>query len=294
MSRNNQIIHGNNQSVSGNNITIYGNNNKISGAHHHINGNNNMISGVSHNIMGNNNKISGSYHTIMGDSNLISGSQHSIEGNSNKISGQFNRANGTNNIIEGYGNEKNGNNWYNNPYNPVDSIIINQNNGVLANSIVGNIISNVNGVSNCSDSFNIYGNTFQGKTVFNFDGKYHANNVHQMGDNTTNYFNNKQVPHHDVQTMGNNTTNSSAQNNDKQVPQKPKPIITVAQLARDELAEDGHPTCIICTENKPNVLFTPCSHMMLCAHCTEKLFKKEDMLCPNCRTVIDGVFVVFK
>jgi len=287
----------NNQIINDNSRKIVGDNNIISGDKNYITGDNNRINGVYCNINGDNNIISGNYHHICGDKNNISGDYHRINGDNNNVSGDFNTVDGKNNVIKGYGNQKNGTNWYNHhnneeKYNPACSVL-NQNNGIVANNMTGNVICNVNGVSNCSDSFNIHGHPFL-DTFGDFpQKKYHANNVNQMDDNTTNYFvNDNQVPHH-FQVMDNNTTNSSGQNNHQQVPQKPKPIITVAELERDEFAEEGERTCVICTDRKPNVLFMPCHHLILCAHCTDELLKKENALCPKCRKIIDGVIVSF-
>ena len=45
--------------------------------------------------------------------------------------------------------------------------------------------------------------------------------------------------------------------------------------------------CVVCLENKKNVIFSPCGHYYCCDECYNNLPTKK---CPICRTQIAGVF----
>jgi hypothetical protein len=57
----------------------------------------------------------------------------------------------------------------------------------------------------------------------------------------------------------------------------------------DELAGDGEESCIVCMENKPNMVHIPCGHLGHCNRCSSKLEH-----CPVCKTLIVSRVRVYK
>ena len=51
--------------------------------------------------------------------------------------------------------------------------------------------------------------------------------------------------------------------------------------------------CMVCMENKRNVLFLDCSHMVCCPKCTIDMISKNGFKCPACRSVPSKVIQVF-
>ena len=41
--------------------------------------------------------------------------------------------------------------------------------------------------------------------------------------------------------------------------------------------------CVICLENKCNIVMIPCMHCILCESCVNILIDKKQMICPICR-----------
>ena len=46
--------------------------------------------------------------------------------------------------------------------------------------------------------------------------------------------------------------------------------------------ENNIKTCIICSENQPNVLLTPCNHAHFCKNCID-IWSRSHKTCPTCR-----------
>jgi hypothetical protein len=49
--------------------------------------------------------------------------------------------------------------------------------------------------------------------------------------------------------------------------------------------------CVICLDEKPNVVFGPCGHSCMCNTCCEQMKKiKQSNQCPLCRRAISNIF----
>ena len=75
-----------------------------------------------------------------------------------------------------------------------------------------------------------------------------------------------------------------------------RPNLTVvpadAELKNDKEAPENNPECVVCLENTPVCLITPCNHMVLCIACSIKLAKGKaqgSVKCPTCRKGINEI-----
>lgn len=55
--------------------------------------------------------------------------------------------------------------------------------------------------------------------------------------------------------------------------------------------------CVICLENKKSCVLLPCSHLCLCAKCSQQCTRQGslsgEMVCPICRTTVTCIRAVF-
>ena len=42
--------------------------------------------------------------------------------------------------------------------------------------------------------------------------------------------------------------------------------------------------CVICFERRSNTIFAPCLHKDFCYNCAEKIFLRDNAMCPLCKT----------
>lgn len=69
--------------------------------------------------------------------------------------------------------------------------------------------------------------------------------------------------------------------------------------ATEEGAANPPLICIICLENKPNILLLPCKHLKLCSDCTSKIEAQSvannfnKFKCPFCRQDVDEHLHIF-
>lgn len=55
--------------------------------------------------------------------------------------------------------------------------------------------------------------------------------------------------------------------------------------------DDNDQECVICAENKRDILFEPCNHIIVCIECARRL--NDDPKCPKCRKTIESAKKVF-
>ena len=49
--------------------------------------------------------------------------------------------------------------------------------------------------------------------------------------------------------------------------------------------------CVICLDEKPNIVFGPCGHSCMCNTCCEQMKKiQQSKQCPLCRRAISNIF----
>ncbi len=58
-----------------------------------------------------------------------------------------------------------------------------------------------------------------------------------------------------------------------------------------EKADHESEQCIVCFNNKKNIVFQPCNHLICCVECARELHKRP--VCPKCRASIEGTVKVF-
>ena len=63
----------------------------------------------------------------------------------------------------------------------------------------------------------------------------------------------------------------------------PIPIITDLQ---QEIIDSINEECIICYDNKPDTIFIPCYHQIICMDCLNSMIKHKNTNCPYCREEI--------
>jgi|SaaInlStandDraft_2_1057019.scaffolds.fasta_scaffold71431_2 hypothetical protein len=57
----------------------------------------------------------------------------------------------------------------------------------------------------------------------------------------------------------------------------------------DTAATPEPTTCVVCTENRPGVLFNPCGHACCCRTCATKMRARSDgFRCPLCRGAVEA------
>jgi len=49
--------------------------------------------------------------------------------------------------------------------------------------------------------------------------------------------------------------------------------------------------CVVCIENEPTILFSPCNHLICCVKCAPKI---DNDICPTCRSRVLAKIRVFK
>jgi len=112
LNRNNFVVEGDKNFITGNENKLegnlnecFGNNNNLSGFKNKIKGNNNTIIGIKNKIKGHNNKIYKGYkNKLFGNNNRIYCNNSYIEGNNNNVIGNNNTIKGASNVITGKGN----------------------------------------------------------------------------------------------------------------------------------------------------------------------------------------------
>ncbi|CAI4224668.1 unnamed protein product [Auanema sp. JU1783] len=89
---------------------------------------------------------------------------------------------------------------------------------------------------------------------------------------------------------------SMEQEHEKKLVEKQKMIENLEQKTFSmnrkitELLEKTLTECCICLSTKPNVVFQPCRHLVVCSGCSQESSLKE---CPTCRTHIEDVLNVY-
>ena len=69
---------------------------------------------------------------------------------------------------------------------------------------------------------------------------------------------------------------------------KPQKKVTPFSKIKDEKTNHSELECVVCKENKKNIILKPCNHMAMCKTCSEKVTS-----CPLCREPIrrrEGVY----
>ena len=61
---------------------------------------------------------------------------------------------------------------------------------------------------------------------------------------------------------------------------------------KEEEIENLEENCILCYENKPNILIDPCCHGGVCKNCVIQYLKADGKNCPLCKTNIEKLFLI--
>jgi len=83
------------------------------------------------------------------------------------------------------------------------------------------------------------------------------------------------------------------------IEQKEAPYVldVPTEQAKDEVAKEGQPTCVICAENKICTVCLPCGHQVFCNGCARKFKElnptKDKAVCPHCRISLTKIMTTF-
>jgi len=219
-----------------------------------IRGNNKFIRGNDNYITGNANYITGNDSIIHGHNNRIIGNNNDCNGNANVIEGKNNIIHGINNVIYGDDNECKGN----------------------GNSLYGKNNTNT-GINNINESKLSHSNLIV-ESVFN---NYKGNQFHS--NSNINYESN---------SIGGNNNTGIIINDEREIKKQKLTLLDrIPKDIKDEKTEIERDMCVICLENKKNIILSPCSHINTCFQCITTIIKekKEESQCPTCRQIITKI-----
>jgi len=241
-------------------LTIRQDNASVIGSNCKVYGSNCSVSGSNCKVWGHSNKVSGSNCKVYGNDNIISGSNCQAEGNNNRLKGTNCKASGNNNSVD----------------NTSNNDIINgrgnfgSNNSVyVANGVaIGNI-----SVTNYDDDDNSIGIVNQGVVNGNMvsNTKYYAKNLI--------------------------TPIKEKKDKKEKFVEGPTPT----ELNNDKETDEG--ACVICLSNRSICITDPCRHLCVCVKCArelcfgptgDKLNKRGDVKCPNCRNEVKSILRVYE
>lgn len=288
----------NNSKLSCDRSIIYGNNNHITGSDNMIIGSNNYMNGFHGYVKGNNNIICVSKCCVKGDHNRIYGSNCDVRGNYNTSYGSHNKLIGNDNIrsnLSFHPFNTNENNRYRNSFfntigiSAIDTIINSTRNNVMSNQI-HNINHNIN--HRVINEFN---------NVFSPGGRIRINNREPP----------RRLPVRNVLVTDDGLRISHGENeeflpflrsevmngldiNDDLSLDSIGSVQIVLEVKEDVKAkeDDKELMCVICTENKKCVLYTPCNHVSSCNTCAQQILKTKPE-CPLCREPIVKLTHIF-
>lgn len=256
--------------------TLECNNSIINGSHNTIIGNNNTINGSKNKIYGNNNTINGSKCEIFGDNNILRGSNNKTDGNNNTNTSSSSQ-NSFLNINNDVFNFKN----FLNDELFKSKININKDISLINNNIVDDMMfmagkqmpsifheSSMGGGGGGNIVINNFGTRARMPSSSAFSGNL---NVH-------NSFNGPRV------------APSPPRRKPARASKSKKPTL---EKKDDEKTDNDSEACIICTEYKKCVLYTPCNHLASCNTCAQKILSGRKRECPLCRVKIETLTHVF-
>lgn len=71
-----------------------------------------------------------------------------------------------------------------------------------------------------------------------------------------------------------------------------KDLKTLKKNEKKEEKENNEENCILCYENKPDILIDPCCHGGVCKNCVIKYLKADGKNCPLCKTDIKKLYLL--
>jgi hypothetical protein len=235
------------------------NNQTLIGNHLRVTGNNNTITGNHNTIIGNNNIICGNHCNVTGNNNKLIGNHAFMDGNNNTGGGSFIQITGNNTKITG----------------SKSSYISNFSSGPNFGRIGDNV------------SFN-YGNEIANDNVSNmFSSLFGAFNISPRKEKREKKEKKSKKSKKISPVEGDEWVDASS---GKRLIYKNGQWVDVLDIMNGSSEEKkDRMECVICMDNRKNIIIKPCNHLCCCEECSKNIGDK----CPICRTNVKKIEKVY-